>query len=200
MDSVVLKRFTNETNSVFTRSPKAFGRTSECFLRRPHVSEALSPLSLPSVLGPVDALRAVLPVVRGHVQLLLLRQRLRFYPRRLVHRPLPPGLPGRELQDRHEDGAPIDGSTLHPPPSSTPRLQTRTQTHVTHPPAAISEVRGSVPKRRRKATSIVAPGEAHRYSWAFIHTHINTCMHVEHWGRWASSHGDGLKKNISSWA
>lgn len=68
-----------------------------------------SSLPLPPVLGPVDALRAVLAVVRGHVQLLLLGQRLRLHPRRLVHRPLPDGLPRRALADRRQDGASVDG-------------------------------------------------------------------------------------------
>lgn len=62
----------------------------------------------PPVPGPVDAVRAVLAVVRGHVQLLFFRQRLCLHPRCLVHRPLPDGIPRRALADRRQDGASVD--------------------------------------------------------------------------------------------
>lgn len=64
-----------------------------------------------SVLGPVDAFWTVLPLMWGHVQLLYFWRRLRFYPRCLVHWPLPPRLPGRALSDRHEGSSPIGTKT-----------------------------------------------------------------------------------------
>lgn len=67
----------------------------------------------PSVLGSVNAFWTILSFMRGHIQLLLLWQRLSFYPWCLIHRPLPLGLPGRALSDRHEDGSSIGARTPH---------------------------------------------------------------------------------------
>lgn len=82
----------------------------QAFWRSAIVSNLMTELPLlnPPVLGPVDAVRAVLAVVWGHVKLLLFRQRLCIYPRCLVHWPLPDGLPRRAFADRWQDGAPVD--------------------------------------------------------------------------------------------
>lgn len=71
----------------------------------PCSANALNEFSFPfAVPRLVDPFRTVLPVVWGHFQLMLFRQRFSVYPRCLVHRSVPARLSRRTLSSGHEDG------------------------------------------------------------------------------------------------
>lgn len=119
------------------------------------------PLLNPPVPGPVDAVRAVLAVVWGHVELLFFRQRLCLHPRCLVYRPLPDGLPWRAFTDRRQDGAPIDVQVA----GVRTKLDWNTRCFdLKH------GITGTLPGFRRECR------HAHQKV-------INTRLHREHWSR-----------------
>lgn len=66
------------------------------------INMILSPLVFP-VLGLVDSIWTVLPIMWRHIQLLLIGQRLGFYPRCRFHGPLSPWLPQHSISARPID-------------------------------------------------------------------------------------------------